>query len=232
MPSNESPIRVLIAHANPLVAVGLEAVFGAREDLLVVRCVPDEVLEASTRDIRPDVAVTDLPAGLRILRRGGSACRVLIVTDDDSEVSIRKAAELGVRGYLPLTSCGEVVERAVRTIHRGGKALDPLAMTKIALSLASPTLTGKEMEVLGLMMNGLTNKEIARTLKQSVGTAKGHVKSILSKLDVGSRAEAIVVARRRGLVADEGAGDFLGYASQGAKSFSLQQRYEPLCVAE
>jgi DNA-binding NarL/FixJ family response regulator len=144
-----------------------------------------------------------LQAGLRLVARLGSACRVLIVTDDDSEVSIRRAVKLGARGYLLLTSRGEAVERAVRRIHAGGTALDPVAMTKIAVSLASPSLTGKEMEVLCLIMNGLPDKVIARTLKQSVGTAKGHVKSILSKLDVGSRAAAIVVARRRGLVSDE-----------------------------
>ncbi len=203
MASNANLIRVLIAHVNPLVAVGLETVFGAREDLQVVRCAPDEVLEASARDTRPDVAVTDLRAGLRLMARDGNACRVLIVTDDDSEASIRKAVELGARGYLPLASHGEVVERAVRSIQGGGTALDPAAMTKIAVSLASPSLTGKEMEVLRLMMNGLPDKIIASTLKHGVGTAKGHVKSILSKLDVGSRAAAVVVARRRGLVPDE-----------------------------
>src|SRR4029078_12813091 len=94
----------------------------------------------------------------------------------------------------------ENVVRAVRLIHCGNTAIDPAAIEKIAVSLASPPLTGREMEVLRLMMLGLPNKAIAITLQRTVGTAKSHVKAILAKLDAGSRVEAVAVARRRGLL--------------------------------
>ena len=191
MPSEEK-VPVWIAHGNPLIAAGLEAAFAQQADLQVLERLAPET---------PVVAVTDWATGIRFmtgdLRR---TCRVLIVTDDDSELSIRRALELGVSGYLPLGSSVETVARAVRSVHRGGTALHPLVTTKIALSLASPSLTGRELEVLRLMMRGMPNKAIASTLQRSVGTAKSHVKAILSKLDAGSRVEAVAVARRRGLV--------------------------------
>ena len=76
-------------------------------------------------------------------------------------------------------------------------------MAKMAVSLRSRPLTGREVEVLRLIMQGLPDKAIARRLQRSVGTAKSHVKAILTKLEASSRVEAVAVARRRGLVHDE-----------------------------
>jgi len=198
-------IRVLISHGNPLVAAGLEAAFSARSDLQVLgSCAPDAVLEAVSRLMSPMVVVTDWHAGMGVLTSlHARNSRVLILTDDHSELSIRRAVELGVRGYLSLSSDVETVSRAVGCVHGGGTALDPVVMTKIAVSLASPALTGRELDVLRLMMQGMPNKAIARSLKFAVGTAKSHVKAIMSKLDVRTRVAAIAVARRRGLVPDE-----------------------------
>ena len=200
----DAKIHVLIAHGNPLVSAGLEAAFRAQEDLELSSCAPEDVLE-STAGVAPSlVAVTDLQAGIRLLSLpDGSRCRVLIVTDDDRELSIRRAVELGARGYLSLSSRVEIIKRAIRTIHDGGTVLDPFVMAKIAVSLASRPLTHRQMEVLRLMMKGLPDKAIARALKRSVNTVKAHVKEILSRLDVRSRAEAVAVARQRGLIPDE-----------------------------
>ena len=203
--SYDEPIRVLIAHGNPLVATGLEAAFAPRTDFRVVApCAPERLSGAASGLGSAGVAVTDYDAGIRLMSadRGGG-CRVLIVTGNDSEVSIRRALELGTKGYLPLSSSVEAVIRAVQSIHRGGTVIDPAALTKIAVSLTSPTLTCREMEVLRLMMQGLPNKAIATSLQRSVATAKAHVKAILGKLDAASRVEAVAVARRRGLVPDE-----------------------------
>jgi DNA-binding NarL/FixJ family response regulator len=200
--SNATKIPVLIAHGNPLVAAGLEAAFGAREDFqLVTHRPPDDMFGAALRLGSAGVAVTDFEAGVLLLSaaRGGDGCRVLIVTGSDSEMSIRKALKLGTRGYLPLWSPVDAVVRAVHSIHHGSMAIDPLAMTKIAASLASPALTPREMEVLRLMVSGLPNKVIASSLSRSVDTVKAHVKAILIKLGVATRIRAVEVARRRGL---------------------------------
>jgi DNA-binding NarL/FixJ family response regulator len=198
---NDERIHVLIAHDNPLVAAGLEATFGMQQGFYIVG-------RRETHDVSPvnagTVAVTDYEGGTRRLaaQRGGG-CRVLILTDDDSEVSIRRAVELGISGYLPLSSSVESVVHAVRCIHNGGTAIAPNVMSKIAMSLQSRGLTRREVEVLRLMMLGLADKVIAHRLERSVETARSHVKAILMKLGASSRTEAVAIARRRGLVSEK-----------------------------
>ena len=199
--SRDEQIHVLIAHANPLVSAGLAAAFRAREDFQVLE--PD-IPGATPEFTAATVAVADCETGMRLTAAEQRyKWRLLILTDDESEVSIRRAVELGIRGYMPLASSVESVVRAVRCIHHGGTAIAPIVMAKMAVSLRSRPLTERELEVLRLVMQGLPDKAIARRLQRSVGTAKAHVKSILTKLDASSRAEAIAVARRRGLVRDE-----------------------------
>jgi DNA-binding NarL/FixJ family response regulator len=194
-------IHVLIAHDNPLVAAGLEAAFGTQQDFHIVgrRETNDELpVDAAT------VAVTGYEGGTRRLAaQRGDGCRVLILTDDDSEVSIRRAVELGISGYLPLSSGVESVVHAVRCIHHGGTAIAPNIVSKIAVSLRSRGLTRREVEVLRLIMQGLPDKAIAHRLQRSVDTAKSHVKAILMKLEASSRVEAVAIAQRRGLVSEK-----------------------------
>lgn len=201
----DEKIHVLIVHANPLVSAGLWTAFAGRTEFDIVdRRVLDSATDDAAALVSVDVAVTDCTAGMRLMatdRRPAS--RVLILTDDESEVTIRRAVELGIRGYLPLSTCLDSVVRAVRCIHSGGTAIAPIVMAKMAESLRSRPLTGREVEVLRLIMEGLPDKAIARRLQRSVGTAKAHVKAILTKLEASSRVEAVAVARRRGLVHEE-----------------------------
>jgi len=203
--SRDEQIRVLIAHAHPLVSAGLEAAFRAQADFDVLdrRAMAGELEDVSTLAAGV-VAITDCAAGMRLMASDRARkCRVLILTDDETEVSIRRAVELGMRGYLPLASCVDAVVRAVRCIHNGGTVMAPIVMAKMVVSLRSRPLTTRQIEVLRMIMQGLPDKAIARRLERSVGTAKFHVKAILMKLDASSRVEAILVARRRGLVQDE-----------------------------
>ena len=97
---NDDRIRVLIAHNSPLVAAGLRAAFSTQQDFHIVGCRDTDdtsLVDAAT------VAVTDFEGGTqRLAAQCRRVCRVLILSDDDSEVSIRRAVELGVSGYLPL----------------------------------------------------------------------------------------------------------------------------------
>jgi DNA-binding NarL/FixJ family response regulator len=149
------------------------------------------------------VAVTDSEEGMRLAAQCGRGCRVLILTDDESEVSIRRAVELGVSGYLPLSSSVESVVHAVRCIHNGGTAMAPTAIAKMTMSLQSRDLTRREVDVLRLIMQGLPDKIMAQRLSRSVETVKSHVRSILVKLKASSRVEAVAIARSRGLVAEK-----------------------------
>lgn len=213
--STDEKIRLSIAHGNPLVAAGLEAAFRTADSFLLSSHLEaqDAVVRTSESHI---IAVADYHRGLNILAaQSGRRCRVLIVSDDDSEVSVRLAIELGVRGYLPLSSPASSVLAAVRCIHDGGTIIDGVFIAKIAASLASPSLTSREIEVLRLMMMGMPNKAIAQALKRSLGTAKSHVKAILAKLDATTRVEAVTVARRRGLIADDATTHLFPLASAG-----------------
>ena len=191
---SEERIEVFIAHANPLVTAGLMAAMSAQQDLHIVE-----------HQDGARIAIMDYERGIRLLGSERSiAHRVLILTDDEGEVNIRRALDLGVSGYLPLASGVETVVTAVRSIHNGGVAIAPHVMTKISMSLRSQRLSEREIEVLRLLMRGFRDKAIARRLVRSVGTAKSHVKSILAKLDASSRLEAVEIARRRGLVPEGG----------------------------
>jgi len=198
---NDDRIRVLIAHSNPLVAAGLEAAFSTQQDFHIVRC--RDTVEASLVGA-VTVAVMDFEGGTqRLAAQCRGVCRVLILSDDDSEVSIRRAMELGVGGYLPLSSGLESVVSAVRCIHSGGKAIAPNAMAKMAMSLQSCALTQREVEVLRLIMQGLPDKAIAHRLERSIETAKAHGRAIRLKLRASSRVEVVAIARRRGLVSEK-----------------------------
>lgn len=190
-------IYVHVAHANPLVAVGLQAAFRAHEEFQLV----ESARAGAAATVH--VAVTDCEAGLRwIASRGSGRRRLLILTDDTSELTIRRAVELGVQGFLPLSSGVESVIRAVRNIHNGGTAIAPVVMAKMAVNLRSQPLTDRELQVLRLLIQGLPDKAIALRLERSIWTARSHVKAVLAKLEVSSRTHAIAVALRRGLVQD------------------------------
>lgn len=194
-------IEVLIAHANPLVTAGLMAALRAEQDLHILE---HQGGHDSTNRMRARIAITDYERGIGLLSTDRCiAHRVLILTDDEGEVNIRRAIDLGVRGYLPLASGVETVVSAVRSIHNGGVAISPRVMTKVNMSLRSQRLTERELAVLRLLMHGLKDRVIAQRLVRSIDTVKSHVKSILAKLDASSRLEAVEIARRRGLVPEE-----------------------------
>ncbi|MEJ1963119.1 MAG: response regulator transcription factor [Gammaproteobacteria bacterium] len=197
-------LQVLVVHRVPVVAAGLEVTLKTQLDFEVISVQaeagglpPRDALDAAS------IVVTDCETGLQLLaarRRDG--CGIVIVTGDDSEASIRSALEFGASGYLLLTSSSAAIANAVRRVCEGGSALDPLVATKMMASLAGERLTRRETEVLRLLMVGLSDKAIARSLGRTVGTAKTHLKSIFTKLGATSRTEAVAVARRRGLVSE------------------------------
>jgi DNA-binding NarL/FixJ family response regulator len=198
-----SKIPVIISHRMPLVSAGLEAALRTQAGFEIVssgeRCTP-----ASDESCRDSVLVADSETGVRVASRvrpiGG---RVLIVTPDESEASVRCALEAGVRGYLLLTCTPDAIVQAIRRVHDGGTIVDPIVATKVVASLSGRALTDRELDVLGLLMLGLGDKAIARRLDIRLGTVKTHMKAVRVKLAAGSRTEAVVIAQRRGLVPEE-----------------------------
>jgi DNA-binding NarL/FixJ family response regulator len=196
-------IRVLIAHGEPLVRAGLQLAIQACSDL-EIRAICDGSLADCAGLDSIDVVLTDCDCGMKLAQRSRtSKPRILIVTNDASESSIRGAMDAGAKGYLLLGSTLESVAQAVRCVVRGGVAIDPVAATRMLESLNGESLTQRELQVVCLLMQGSSNKTIARELGISEGTAKTHLKSIMSKLNARSRTQAVTVAQRRGIVPRE-----------------------------
>ncbi|MDB6045492.1 MAG: Transcriptional regulator, LuxR family [Gammaproteobacteria bacterium] len=221
-------IKVLIAHSDPLISAGLDATLTKRPDFKVAVCNPESTVSHSTASHfpSPDVVVADYDSGLRLTAlKEAWTDRVMILTHSDSEAKICHALEQGVRGYLLLGCRLEDLMQAIRSMHKGGIAWDPLVASRIAERMKQEALTRREEDILEEIMLGLSNKAIASKLAVAVGTVKTHVKSILSKLDAASRTEAVAIAQRRGIlggkrerrrrrVQEPPSGTELSYASQ------------------
>lgn len=206
---HESPITVVVADDHPVVREGLIKILNSQKDIKVVASATDgeEVSELYYRFL-PHVLTLDLRLpkkdGLQVLNdlkaSGSSKPRVIIITTFDCEEAIFKAVRAGAKGYLVKVADPQEIREAVRRVAKGESFFPSEVGLKLAKSIASPRLSKREMEVLESVACGKGNREIARTLDISEGTIKFHVKSILRKLDVIGRAEAIAVATRRGII--------------------------------
>jgi len=155
-----------------------------------------------------DVLVSDYTTGLQCIEMAQASTdlpsrprpRLLIVTSRAGEWDIRSAMARDVPGYLLLGCPADRLLHAVRTLARGGRCYDDAVSARIAESLVHAALTKREHDVLHLMSQGIGNKHIARELDIQLGTVKSHVKAILSKWEVSTRAQAVLVAEHRGLI--------------------------------
>jgi DNA-binding NarL/FixJ family response regulator len=192
-------VSVMILCADSVIAAGLAKVL---HECAGFQVVPGAAPGDFIGDSPPaDVVLTDYETALRVLECAPQwAKNVVIFTNYDSEAKICRALESGVGGYL-LYGVGlpELFE-GIRSVREGRVALSPLAAARITNRIRGEALTTREKSVLEQLMLGLSNKAIARTLNLSVGTVKSHVKSILEKLDAGSRTAAVITAQRRGLL--------------------------------
>ncbi|MDB5856832.1 MAG: hypothetical protein JWQ76_521 [Ramlibacter sp.] len=193
-------IRVAVVHDNFLARAGLTTTFAACSDMAVQALLPhdDEVWHCS-------VVVADLQGGMSILDAmqdmpSSRRPRIAIVSASHGEREIRDALQRGAAAYVLQGACGDELVAAVRTVCEGGCHLSPSISARLAESLSAENLTGREEEVLALVVDGLCNKRIAARLDIAVGTVKTHLRSAFSKLDVHSRTEAVATARRRGIL--------------------------------
>lgn len=190
---------VLIVHSDPVVSAGLAALLRRGPKFTVIASRAWESLPHG-RDCA-DVLIADYESGIRLTETApGWRGRMVIFTTSDSEEKIHHALERGVRGYLLLGCAVKDLVDAIRAVHGGFVAVGPQVATRLADRLKRKTLTRREEMILGRLMLGLRNKDIARDLTLAVGTVKAHIKSIFAKLKVKSRAEAAAVAQRCGIL--------------------------------
>jgi len=211
--SVSDPIRVMIVDDHDMVRRGLAAFLKAKSDLALVgeACDGEEALHTCA-EVQPDVILMDLvmprmdgAAATRAIRERHPEVQVIALTSFQERELIQKALQAGAISYLLKNVSVDDLAEAIRAAYAGQPTLAPEAAQALiqAVSEGPPPgddLTPREHEVLALMVEGLTNPEIAERLSVSRSTARAHVSHILSKLDVSNRAEAIVLALRRKLV--------------------------------
>jgi DNA-binding NarL/FixJ family response regulator len=207
--------RIVIAAEFAIYAEGLGLALAGR-DLDVAGTATDAVETMRlVREHEPDVLLLDpaMPAGLSLLRviaTDHPGVRVLALAVEETEDLVIACAEAGVAGYVPRDACVAEVVGIARAAARGEAACSPRIAARLlhrvaVLAAAHPeepagagdALTRREAQILGLIDDGLSNKQIARELCIEVATVKNHVHSILGKLQVSRRGEAAAVMRRR-----------------------------------
>jgi len=155
----------------------------------------------------PDVVLMDLRmprmdglTAIMHITRELPNVRILALSTYDGDADIRRALEAGARGYLLKDMLPTQLVSAVRAVHAGERVLPPLLAERLLAHSFEAVLTERELEVLALVARGLGNKEIARNIGRSSETVKAHLKSIVTKLSVANRTEAVTVALARGLI--------------------------------
>ncbi|MEU6787224.1 response regulator transcription factor [Nonomuraea angiospora] len=206
----ETVIRLLIADDHPIVRDGIRGMFAGDPDFEVLGEAGDgaQAVELA-RALDPDVILMDLRmprmdgvAAIKELARLGIAARVLVLTTYDTDRDVLPAIEAGATGYLLKDTGRDELVRAVRTAARGEAVLSPSVATRLLGQVRAPAdpLSARELEVLQLIADGATNREVATRLFISEATVKSHVLHIYTKLGVNDRAAAVAVAFRRGLL--------------------------------
>lgn len=203
-------IRLIIVDDHPIVRAGIRAVVEARGfDVLAEVGTGEEAVEAAVR-LRPDVVLCDLRLGegmdgvatTAALRALESPPAVLILTTFDHDAQIVRAVEAGAAGYLLKEVGVDVISRAIVDAAAGASVPTPGGDERLvaALRASRVELTAREQEVLALVAEGLSNREIAARLFVAEATVKTHIVHLLDKLDADSRTGAVSEARRRGLL--------------------------------
>ena len=201
-------IRLLLVDDHFVVRVGLAGSLQLEPDMEVIaECNSGEEALELFRQHKPDVVLMDGrlpgPSGDQVtlrLRQEFPDAKILMLSVRDGEEDIHRAVRAGVQGYLHKAVRRDEIIAAVRAVHSGGTFFSDVIKEKLARRIRRPDLTSREHEILGLIVRGLSNMEIASRLKLAEVTVKLHVGRILEKLGVADRTQAATAAIQREFV--------------------------------
>ena len=202
------PIRVLIADDHPLLRDGISVLIANSGDIEVVgEAANGREAIAAHRQLRPDVTLVDLQLpdmdGVEVIaaiRHDSPQARIIVLTTYSGEARAQKALKAGARGYALKNHVRRDLLDTIRKVFAGYKCIDPEVAAQIAEHSGEAGLTSREVQVLELVASGSSNKGIAHELAISQETVKGHVSSILAKLEANDRTHAVTLAIKRGSI--------------------------------
>jgi NarL family two-component system response regulator LiaR len=213
----EATIRVMIVDDHAVVREGLRTYLDLSDNIEVVGEAKNgrEAVDRA-RALKPDIVLMDLLmpemdgiAATRGVKEASPATNVIVLTSFTDDEHIMPALRAGATGYLLKDVSAPDLVRAIEGANRGQAQLHPEVARKLMEQVSTPAhreeppgsaLTPRELEVLRLIANGMSNKEIARELVLNERTVKGHVSNILSKLGLADRTQAALYAVREGIV--------------------------------
>lgn len=202
------PIRILIAEDHLIARVGVGTIVNAQQDMTVVaEATSGQQAIDFYRRYQPDVALLDvrMPVMTGIeaataIRAEFPRARIIALSTFSGEDDIRKALNAGAQSYLTKDVLHDELLKAIRAVFAGQTYLPESVAAALAAQIPRPGLSSRELEVLQLIVQGLSNKQIANNLKIAEYTVKNHVKNILGKLGVEDRTQAATAAIQRGIV--------------------------------
>ncbi|HVT74076.1 MAG TPA: response regulator transcription factor [Lacunisphaera sp.] len=201
-------IRIIVVDDHFIVRIGLLSLINTEPNLVVVGEAGDgrEAIRLF-QELKPDLVVMDMrlpdlegPQAARAIRALEPAARILMLSAFEGDADIHTALEAGASGYVLKSVTGEELVPAIHAVAAGRRWIPQEIASRLRSRNTYEELTAREQEVLVQLSRGLANKEIADTLGISENTTKGHLKSILGKLRVLDRTQAVIAAVQRGLI--------------------------------
>jgi len=201
-------IRILIVDDHVAMRIGLASMLGAQGELEIIGSAAsgEEALSMLERQV-PDILLLDLRMqrmdGISLIEevvRRRYPLRAIVLTSHDTDEDVYRAIKAGAHGYLLKDSSEQELVDAILAVHSGKNYLPQHISAKLADRMHRSSLSTRELEVLGMMAKGLTNKQIALGLGISDHTVRSHVASITEKLEVTDRTEAVAIAIKLGVL--------------------------------